>query len=83
VRGFFIGFDSLAFDFKQAQQQCKSRSSELEQGEAKMRFEAQLAVANEHSKRIFNAAMPTRSRSFSHPYSSMLPIAVVLKPPST
>jgi hypothetical protein len=30
-----------------------------------MFFEAQLAVANEHSKNIFNAARPTRSRSLS------------------
>jgi len=43
-----------------------SRSSELEQCKAKWFFEAQLAVANEHSKKHFNAAMPTRSRSTSH-----------------
>jgi hypothetical protein len=44
----------------------RSRSSELEQCKAKWLFEAQLAVANEHSKSHFNAAMPTRSRSLSH-----------------
>jgi hypothetical protein len=39
---------------------------QLEQRKAKIFFEAQLAVANEHSKSHFNEAMPTRSRSLSH-----------------
>jgi hypothetical protein len=33
------------------------------QRKTKIFFEAQLALANEHSKRIFNAAMPTRGQS--------------------
>jgi len=41
----------------------RSRSSELEPHKAKTVFEAQLAVANEHSESVFNAARPTRSRS--------------------
>jgi hypothetical protein len=39
------------------------RASELERSKAETAFEAQLAVANEHSKVVFNAAPPTRSRS--------------------
>jgi len=42
---------------------ARLRSSELEQCKAKLVFEAQLALANEHSTINFNAAMPTRSRS--------------------
>ncbi|TGC23204.1 hypothetical protein CW310_26180 [Pseudomonas citronellolis] len=40
-----------------------SRSRELEQNKAKTGEEAQFSPLNEHYSPVFNAVMPTRSRS--------------------
>jgi hypothetical protein len=45
-----------------------------------MVFEAQWAVAHEHSKTIFNAVMPTRSRSISYTVQHMrgMPLQLII-----